>query len=118
MTGYLTDSELGVLYKNARLYVFPSLIEGFGLPPLEAQSYGLPVASSQATCLPEILNDSAIYFDPEDLNDMVGVIRATLNDNGLRERLKLKGRENIKKYSWGKCAEETLAGYEMVMSNE
>jgi len=105
-TGYLPDEQIACLYKSALLYVFPSLIEGFGLPPLEAQSYGLPVASSDKTCLPEVLGDSALYFDPENVEDMVAKIGAALSDEELRASLRERGYENVKKYSWHKMAEE------------
>lgn len=113
-TGYLSDEDLAVLYRRAKLYVFPSLIEGFGLPPLEAQYYGLPVASSNATCLPEILGDSAVYFDPNSAADMAEKISATLADDALRQKLIAAGRENLKKYSWTKMAEEISAIYKNV----
>jgi len=107
-TDYLTDDRLVCLYQSARAYVFPSLIEGFGLPPLEAQNYGASVISSNKTCLPEILGDSAVYFDPENIQDMADKIISTLNDENLKQRLINQGRENLKKYSWSKAAQEIL----------
>lgn len=105
-TDYLNDSELAVLYRQAKLYVFPSLIEGFGLPPLEAQSYGLPVASSNQSCLPEILGDSAVYFDPENVSEMAEKINLALADEVLRKQLVETGSANLKRYSWKKMAQE------------
>ncbi|MFA5021287.1 MAG: glycosyltransferase family 1 protein [Patescibacteria group bacterium] len=105
-TGYLPDEAIVCLYKSAKLYVFPSLIEGFGLPPLEAQTYDLPVASSDRTCLPEILGESALYFDPNNTWDMAAKIESGLSDEGLRRKLSAKGLENVKKYSWRKMGEE------------
>ncbi|MFA4871511.1 MAG: glycosyltransferase family 1 protein [Patescibacteria group bacterium] len=113
LTGYCDDNQLACLYKNAKAYVFPSLIEGFGLPPLEAQSYGVPVASSNATCLPEVLGDSAFYFDPENINDMAEKISRIINDENLRNDLINKGLENLKKYSWENCAQKTLEIYNL-----
>ena len=110
-TGYLPDDQIACLYKSARLYVFPSLIEGFGLPPLEAQSYGLPVVSSNKTCLPEVLGDSALYFDPENIEDMAAKISRALADEELRSDLRERGYENVKRYSWQKMAEEILRMY-------
>lgn len=112
-TGYQSDEHIATLYKHAKLYVFPSLLEGFGLPPLEAQSFGLAVASSDSSCLPEILADSAIYFDPKDISDMSAKISLALAGSGLRADLIKKGRDNIKKYSWVKMAEETLKAYDL-----
>lgn len=111
LPGYLDDEKLACLYKNARAYVFPSLIEGFGLPPLEAQSYGVPVISSNATCLPEILGDSAIYFDPQNIDDMADKIALTLDGEDLRNNLVMQGYENLKRFSWQDCASKTLSSY-------
>lgn len=111
LTDYLNDDELTCLYKSAKLYVFPSLIEGFGLPPLEAQSYGLPVVSSNSTCLPEILGESAVYFDPDNIQTMIKAIVNTLNNPVLMEDLRNKGLANLKKYSWSDCASKTLREY-------
>lgn len=113
-TDYLTDQKLACLYKNAELYVFPSLIEGFGLPALEAQVHGLPVISSQAACLPEILGDSAIYFDPENTAQMAEKISLALASADVRAELISQGRENIKKYSWSKMAEKIQQQYQLV----
>lgn len=112
LPGYISDEKLVCLYKNAKLYVFPSLIEGFGLPPLEAQSYGVPVVSSSATCLPEILGDSAVYFDPQNTEDMAEKILSVLNNENLRQDLISRGYENIKRFSWRDCAQKTLSLYE------
>jgi len=109
--GFVSDKELGELYKSASLYIFPSLSEGFGLPPLEAMARGVPVVSSNATCLPEILGDAVIYFDPLDINDMAKQIKKALLGENLRKKLIKKGLEQIKKYSWKKMARETLAFY-------
>ncbi len=113
--GFAKDSELAGLYQNASLYVFPSFIEGFGLPPLEAMSYGLPVVTSKTSCLPEILGDAARYFDPKNDEDIANVILRVLNDNILRDEMKRLGLEQVKKYSWERCAKETLAVYESIL---
>jgi len=109
--GYAAEKQLADLYRHASLYIFPSLFEGFGLPPLEAMSYGLPVASSSASCLPEILGDAAVYFNPKDKNNMMEVMKNVLGSRNLQEVLKEKGFNKIKQYSWNKCARETLAIY-------
>ncbi len=111
ITKFVNEEELDNLYKNAALFVFPSLSEGFGLPPLEAMARGVPVVSSNATCLPEILGDAALYFNPLDVDDMAEKIKKALTDENLRKTLIQKGFEQIKKYSWRKMADETLNLY-------
>jgi len=109
--GFVNDEELAKFYNDASLYVFPSLCEGFGLPPLEAMARGVPVVSSSATCLPEILGQAALYFDPGDENDMAQKIKCVLADENLQRDLVKKGFEQIKRYSWEKMARETLEIY-------
>jgi len=109
--GFVPDDELAALYKNASLYVFPSLYEGFGLPPLEAMSHGVPVVSSNRSCLPEVLGEAALYFDPESEEQVAEVIEQGLEDDGVRAELKQKGREELRKYSWEKLAKQTLDMY-------
>ncbi len=109
--GFISDEDLDATYRAADLYVFPSLSEGFGLPSLEAMACGVPVASSNATCLPEILGDAALYFNPLDIDDMAEKIKNILLDDRVKKDLIKKGFEQIKKYSWQKMAEETLGLY-------
>lgn len=110
--GYATERELDQLYKHATLYVFPSRHEGFGLPPLEAMARGVPVAASKVTSLPEILGDAALYFKPDDIEEMISVMEKGLTDAKLRERLKTKGGEQVKKYSWERMARQILQLYQ------
>lgn len=110
-TDYVPDEHLFVIYREARLYVFPSLYEGFGLPPLEAMAENIPVASSNGSCLPEILGDAAAYFDPKTTTEMAEVIEKAIFDEELRQNLIQKGKERIKKYSWEEMAKETLEIY-------
>ena len=110
-TGFVEDNKLWALYKNASLYVFPSLCEGFGLPPLEAMAYGLPVVSSRESCLPEILGDAVVYFSPLDSREMAQKIDGILDDEVSRWVLIRKGVDQVKKYSWRRMAEETLDLY-------
>lgn len=114
-TDFVTDEQLNWLYQNAQAYVFPSLTEGFGLPGLEAMAHNLPLASSNATCLPEIYGDAAIYFDPTDPTDIADTIDQILTNPDLRDRLIKAGQQQFKKYSWEKMAKETLAIYEKVL---
>lgn len=113
-TDFITDAELRWLYENARAYVFPSLSEGFGLPGLEAMVHGCPVVSSNATCLPEVYQDGAAYFDPKSTNDMANQINRVLSDPKLRASLVIKGSLVVKNYSWQRMAEQTLQVYNEV----
>ena len=108
---FVSEKELDNLYKNASLFVFPSLYEGFGLPPLEAMARGVAVISSKASCLPEILGEAAIYFDPLDVDDMARQIKKALTNKDLKQDLIKKGFEQIKKYDWAEMARKTLAVY-------
>lgn len=114
-SGFVSDEELSVLYQNAALYIFPSFCEGFGLPPLEAMAHGVPVTSSNTTCLPEVLGSAAVYFDAKNPRDMAGKISEVLKDLVLREKLICAGYEQIKKYSWDKMVRETLQVYRNVV---
>lgn len=109
--GYAEESELAELYRRARAYIFPSLLEGFGLPPLEAMRYGTPVAAAGSSCLPEILDDAAIYFDPENLDDMAKAMRKVYSDETLRAELAERGKRRVARYSWRECAERTYRTY-------
>jgi glycosyltransferase involved in cell wall biosynthesis len=107
-----TDETLANLYRGASLYLFPSRSEGFGLPPLEAMSLGVPVAAAHATSLPEILGEAALWFDPDDLEGMVQAMETGFTDKAARTRLIQKGFEQIKRYSWKEMAKQTLRVYE------
>lgn len=110
-TGFVSDAELAWLYTNCAAYIFPSLMEGFGLPGLEAMLYGAPVASSNATCLPEVYGDAAAYFDPTNTEAIANTIEQVLTDTILRQSLIEKGYEQTKKYSWRRMAEQTHTVY-------
>lgn len=109
--GFAEDDELAGLYRRARLYVFPSLLEGFGLPPLEAMRYGVPVAASDSSCLPEILGEAAIWFDPRDREAMRAALLRAFRDEALRARLIAAGHERARRFSWKDCAERTYRIY-------
>jgi glycosyltransferase involved in cell wall biosynthesis len=115
ITGFISEQELDNLYKNASLFAFPSLYEGFGLPPLEAMKRGVPVVSSSLTCMPEILGDATLYFNPLNIDDMAEKIKNALVNRGLREELIKKGFEQIKKYSWQQMAKETENIYKEII---
>ena len=114
-TDFVDDEILSHLYSRARLFVFPSLSEGFGLPPLEAFVHGVPVASSNRTCLPEILGEGALYFDPENISQMKDVICAGLKDEDIRFTLQENAKLELIRYSWERTARETLGIYTSAM---
>ena len=100
----VSDRELKMLYRNAHLFVFPSFYEGFGIPPLEASAYNIPVVCSGVSSLPEVMGDSALYFDPYEPEDMADKVIMVIEDTSLRKRLIGLGRENLKRFSWKKTA--------------
>jgi glycosyltransferase involved in cell wall biosynthesis len=114
-TDYLPDKQAAWLYKNTQAYVFPSLMEGFGLPALEAMAGGAPVISSSATCLPEVYGDAAIYFDPTDVNDMAKKISEVIESDKLQNDLRQRGAERVNLYSWRRMAEQTLEVYKKAL---
>jgi len=114
-TGFVSEGELKWLYQNTQAYVFPSLSEGFGLPALEAMVHGAPVVSSDATCLPEVYGDAAVYFDPENVQDMAEKITKVISNENLRQELIKKGHKQAGKYSWRRMAEQTLEVYNQVL---
>lgn len=111
-TGEVTDGDLECLYRGAVAYVFPSLYEGFGLPPFEAMALGTPVIAASRSALPEVLGSAALYFDPEDIEDMIKKLVLLLNDEKLRLDLVEKGYRRAKKFSWEKLAQDTQRVYE------
>lgn len=115
--GRLTDEDLIEVYKKSQAFVFPSLIEGFGLPGLEAMAVGLPVIAACASCLPEIYQDAALYFDPHDVNDLTAKIKSVLENEDLRKDLIKKGLAQVKKYSWAKMANQTWEIYQLVLNS-
>lgn len=112
LAGFVPDKEMVILYREALAFVFPSRSEGFGLPGLEAMACGCPVISSNAGSLPEIYEEAAEYFDPENGEELIGKIREISDNRGYREELIKKGKERAKQFSWEKCADETLKIYE------
>lgn len=109
--GYVPDNLLGAYYRKARAYIFPSLYEGFGLPPLEAMSLGTPVIASQSSCLPEVLGEAALYFHPQDESALLLQLESIISDHTIVEKLKQAGYRQIKKYSWDQMAQEILEVY-------
>ena len=104
--------ELVTAYAGALFYVIPSLSEGFGWPPLEAMACGVPVIASKESCIPEILGDAPIYFNPYEVKEIREAIQKVAGDASLRAELVKKGLEQVKKYDWEKTAKQTLEVYE------
>ncbi|MFN2603836.1 MAG: glycosyltransferase family 4 protein [Gemmatimonadaceae bacterium] len=113
-TGYVPDDQVESLMKNASLFAFPSLYEGFGLPILDAQHAGVPVTCSSVAALPEVAGDGAYLFDPLSVDEMADALKACLVDLDLRSSLIEKGFRNAARFSWDKTARETLAVYSAV----
>jgi glycosyltransferase involved in cell wall biosynthesis len=98
--GFVSDKTLAVLYRLARVFVFPSLYEGFGLPPLEAMASGTPVITSNVSSLPEVVGDAALLIDPHDPGAIAEAMRRVLMDSDLREELRQKGLTRVRQFSW------------------
>jgi glycosyltransferase involved in cell wall biosynthesis len=112
IAGYVRQEELPLLMHGADVFVFPSLHEGFGIPPLEAMACGTPVITSNASSLPEVVGDAAVLVNPYDINEIAEAIDRVLSDGKLREELRRKGLERAKSFSWHKTAQEILQLFE------
>lgn len=107
--GHISDYQLANLYKNAEIFVLPSLYEGFGLPIIEAQSFGCPVICSNAASMPEVAGKAALTFDPKSAESIAENIRTVLIDDDLRSRLSHASLENVKRFSWERAAADLIA---------
>lgn len=116
-TDFVTEGQLRWLYENTAAYVFPSLSEGFGLPPMEAMHHGAPVVSSDATCLPEVYQDAVLYFDPLSIEDMAAKIEAMITDKKLQAKYSARGSALVKQYSWERMARQTLEVFNQVLDD-
>ncbi|MFH1509411.1 MAG: glycosyltransferase family 1 protein [bacterium] len=112
--GYVSEIEKRILLQNSTMFVFPSLHEGFGLPILEAMREGTPVITSNTTSIPEVAGDAAILTDPEDYKSIALAMRNIYTNKELRAELVEKGKKQLEKFSWEKCARETLEVYKSV----
>ncbi len=110
-TGFVADEHLSALYSGAEAFLYPSLYEGFGLPPLEAMQCGLPVITSKTSSLPEVVGDAGILVDPLDKEEICQAMLSLLENRELRSRLVGKGLERAAQFSWRRCAQQTAAGY-------
>jgi glycosyltransferase involved in cell wall biosynthesis len=111
LTGHLPTQELRLLYSGARLFAYPSLYEGFGIPVLEAMACGVPVMTSNTSSLPEVAGDAACLIDPYDVQAMAAAMEKILKDNDLAASLQAKGLERVKAFSWERAARQTLEVY-------
>lgn len=106
--GYVSDDELAAYYKKAFCYVTASLYEGFGIPVLEAMSYGCPVLASNTSSLPEVGGNAAVYFNPQKPDELVKSLVTLARDKKLRALMVERGNAQIQQFSWNKCAQQTL----------
>jgi glycosyltransferase involved in cell wall biosynthesis len=105
------DDELAACYAHAAAFVFPSRYEGFGIPILEAFACGCPALVANASCFPEIAGDAALYFDPDDHDSLRGALDQLLGDKAVRDRLRTRGAERVRRFTWRATAEHTVAAY-------
>jgi glycosyltransferase involved in cell wall biosynthesis len=112
--GFVPIDVLRIFYDAAKVFVFPSLYEGFGLPPLEAMAHGTPVVASNMTSLPEVAGNAAVLVNPENVFEIMRAVHRVLVDQPLRERLKERGYEQVQKFSWETSARRTLEIYREV----
>jgi glycosyltransferase involved in cell wall biosynthesis len=110
------DDLLGCLYAQARAFVYPSLYEGFGLPPLEAMAHDCPVVTSNSSSMPEVVGDAGEYFDPLDIDGQAHAIASVVFDDQRRSYLIEAGRQRLPLFSWDRCASETQAVYKQVLA--
>ncbi len=110
--GYVEDSDLPHLYRAARVFAFPSIYEGFGIPPLEAMACGVPVVASNASSLPEVVGDVGLQVDPFDVDALAHALDTALHDEGWRAQAIVRGPERAKQFTWRGAAEQLLAIYE------
>lgn len=115
--GYIPREELPLWYAAARLFVYPSLYEGFGLPPLEAMACGTPVVTSNTSSLPEVVGDAGIMVNPESAEEIAEAMHRALTDRELRGELREKGLNRAKGFSWQRAAQQTVQVYEQAMTH-
>ena len=111
--GTLPFENMPAVYARADLLAYPSFVEGFGFPPLEAMAAGTPVVASDASCLPEVLGDAALLVDPSDATAFASAVESVLDKPDLRSRMVSAGTARAKSFTWAKCAAETAAVYTM-----
>jgi glycosyltransferase involved in cell wall biosynthesis len=116
--GYVADEDLPALYSAADLFVYPSLYEGFGIPPLEAMACGTPVVTSNVSSLPEVVGDAALSVNPLDVEAMASAMEKVLTDAALRQTLSERGLERARAFTWERMARLTIEVYQEVSSEQ
>ncbi|MBU1151878.1 glycosyltransferase family 4 protein [Patescibacteria group bacterium] len=114
LPGYIEEQDKPSLYANADFFVYPSIYEGFGLPPLEAMSYGIPVISSTGGSLKDVLGDNALLFDPKDKKTLKSHMENLINNPRLKKDLAQKGHDHVKQYTWEKTAKRVIEAIEKI----
>ena len=109
--GYVSNDDKLALLQNSSCFAFPSLYEGFGLPVLEAMSFGIPVLTSNVSSLPEVCGDAAVLVNPDKINEIKEGLNKILTDTNLREQLSNKAQKRAEEFSWQKTAKKTLEVY-------
>ncbi|MCW5896050.1 MAG: glycosyltransferase family 4 protein [Bacteroidetes bacterium] len=115
-TGFISDDDLIALYSGCEVFIFASIYEGFGLPPLEAMACGAPVAVSHAASLPEVVGDAGLYFDPFSVEEIVNAVNSLITDQTTRERLSVASLARAREFGWAARAEEYLEIYRQVVN--
>jgi glycosyltransferase involved in cell wall biosynthesis len=115
--GFVPSKTLSALYRLASVFAFPSLYEGFGLPPLEAMACGTPVVTSRISSLPEVVGDAALLIDPYSTEDIAHGLERVLGDEGLRGELSARGRMRVKQFSWERSVEAIHSGYMKILGH-
>ena len=109
--GFVPIEVLRIFYDEAKVFVFPSLYEGFGLPPLEAMVHGTPVVTSNVSSLPEVVGNAAVLVNPENVFEIMRALHRVLMDQALRDRMKERGYQQAAKFSWEKSVRRILEAY-------
>jgi glycosyltransferase involved in cell wall biosynthesis len=116
LLGHLTAQQLSALYARARIFAFPSLDEGFGMPVLEAMSHGLPVITSRTSAMPEVAGDAALQVDPLNVDELAYALSRLATDESLREDLIARGRSRALRFTWDSAVAQTWAVYEKLIA--
>ena len=117
VTGFVPDEDLAPIYSHASMFVYPSLLEGFGLPPLEAMQCGVPVITSNTSSLPEVVGDAGIMVPPSDTDALCQAMATLFQDRELHDRLASRARERAATFSWARCAAETVEAYRAALNS-
>ena len=115
-TGYVPNHDLPIVYNLSRVFVYPSIYEGFGLPPLEAMACGTPVITTAVSSMPEHVGDAGILIPPQDEKALTNALQKLINNSTLQEELSSKGLERASQFTWKRTAQETLKVYQSVLT--